>query len=347
MKRILIISDGKPGHLNQSIAFCKIKNIDYDIKEVKFKSKFHKSLSYIFDKIGFFTETLFQNDLEVINLELYDGIISTGSGTYYFNKLIAQKYNKKSIALMLPKSYKYSNFYYIIAQEHDHPVLLDNLLAIPLNLSYSSPKGFIERNKDKKSIALMLPKSYRYSDFYYIIAQEHDYPPMLNNLITIPLNLSSTASKGYIQKDETKKSLAIILGGDNAVFSMNKIAIKEKLDEIFIKYPNYLKFITTSRRTSSDIEELINEYNFDYKLIYSKEPNINPIGDFIEICDEFFITIDSTSMLSEVRANSNAKINIIDLESKKKNTKYHKLANIVANLNEKVNFKKILEKVKI
>jgi mitochondrial fission protein ELM1 len=170
---------------------------------------------------------------------------------------------------------------------------------------------------------------------------------MLNNLITVPLNLSSTASKGYIQKDETKKSLAIILGGDNAVFSMNKIAIKEKLDEIFIKYPNYLKFITTSRRTSSDIEELINEYNFDYKLIYSKEPNINPIGDFIEICDEFFITIDSTSMLSEVRANSNAKINIIDLESKKKNTKYHKLANIVANLNEKVNFKKILEKVKI
>jgi glycosyltransferase involved in cell wall biosynthesis len=98
MKRILIISDGKPGHLNQSIAFCKIKNIDYDIKEVKFKSKFHKSLSYIFDKIGFFTETLFQNDLEVINLELYDGIISTGSGTYYFNKLLAKKYDKKSIA---------------------------------------------------------------------------------------------------------------------------------------------------------------------------------------------------------------------------------------------------------
>ncbi|MDD2404730.1 MAG: hypothetical protein PHI56_09330, partial [Victivallaceae bacterium] len=25
---------------------------------------------------------------------------------------------------------------YIVAQEHDHPVLLDNLIAIPLNLSY-------------------------------------------------------------------------------------------------------------------------------------------------------------------------------------------------------------------
>ena len=291
MKRILIISDGKPGHLNQSIAFCKIKDISYDILEVKFKSKFHKSLSYIFDKIGFFSKKLFK-EYKITNFESYDAIISAGSGTYYFNKLIGKKYNKKSIALMLPKSY-------------------------------------------------------RYSDFYYIIAQEHDYPPILNNLIKIPLNLSYTVSKGYIEKDEAKKSLAIIIGGDNAIFSMDKVVIKEKLDEIFEKYPTYLKYITTSRRTSFEVESLINEYNFDYKLIYSKEPNINPIGDFINICDEFFITIDSTSMLSEVRANSNAKINIIDLESKKQNTKYHKLANIVANLNEKVDFKKILEKVKI
>ena len=45
---------GKPGHLNQSIAFCKIKDISYDILEVKFKSKFHKALSYLLDKFNFF-----------------------------------------------------------------------------------------------------------------------------------------------------------------------------------------------------------------------------------------------------------------------------------------------------
>ena len=291
MKRILIISDGKPGHLNQSIAFCKIKNISYDILEVKFKSKFHKIAPYLFDRVNFFTEELFEEHKNYYP-DFYDAIVSTGSGTYYFNKLIAQKYNKKSIALMLPKSYKYSNFYYIIAQEHDHPILLDNLLAIPLNLSYSSPKGFIEKNKNKKS-------------------------------------------------------LAIIIGGDNGVFSMNYYLIKDKLDEIFAKYPDYLKYITTSRRTSFDIETLIDEYEFDYKLIYSREPNINPIGDFIAICDEFFITIDSTSMLSEVRANSDAKINIIELESKKENTKYHKLAAIINDMDEKLNFAKLLRKIKI
>ncbi|RWS48319.1 hypothetical protein CKA56_14810 [Arcobacter venerupis] len=291
MKRILIISDGKPGHLNQSIAFCKIKNISYDILEVKFKSKFHKALSYIFDNFDFFTESLFEEHKNYYP-EFYDAIISAGSGTYYFNKVIAQKYNKKSIALMLPKSYKYSTFYYIIAQEHDHPVLLDNLIAIPLNLSYSSPKG-------------------------------------------------------YLKKVDDKKSLAIIIGGDNGIFSMNCNLIKQKLDEIFEKYPEYLKYITTSRRTSSDVEMLIDKYAFDYKLIYSKEPNINPIGDFIAICDEFFITIDSTSMLSEVRANSDAKISIINLESKKENTKYHKLASIINNMDEKLDFAKILKKIKI
>ncbi len=291
MKRILIISDGKPGHLNQSIAFCKIKNISYDILEVKFKSKFHKIVSYLFDRVNFFTEELFEEHKNYYP-DFYDAIVSTGSGTYYFNKLIGKKYNKKSIALMLPKSYKYSNFYYIVAQEHDHPVLMDNLLAIPLNLSY-------------------------------------------------PIE------KGYIKKDENKKSLAVIIGGDNSVFSMHYYMIKDKLDEIFEKYPDYLKYITTSRRTAFEIETLIEEYNFDYKLIYSREPNINPIGDFIEICDEFFITIDSTSMLSEVRANSDAKINIIELESKKTNTKYHKLAAIINEMDEKLNFEKILKKIKI
>ena len=95
MKRILIISDGKPGHLNQSIAFCKIKNISYDILEVKFKSKFHKVLSYIFDRFDFFTDSLFEEHKNYYP-EFYDSIVSTGSGTYYFSKLISQKYNKIS-----------------------------------------------------------------------------------------------------------------------------------------------------------------------------------------------------------------------------------------------------------
>jgi len=286
MKRILIISDGKPGHLNQSIAFCKIKNISYDILEVKFCSKIAKFFSYIFDKVSFYTDSLFLNHKK-FNYEFYDAVISTGSGTYYFNKYISKKYDIKSIALMLPKSYRYTDFDYIIAQSHDNPPKVENIIEVPLNLSYSIPKDILKKENDKKAVG-------------------------------------------------------IIIGGDNDIFKMEFKKIKSVLDEVFAKYPKHLKYITTSRRTPKQIDDLIESYNFDYKLIFSKEPNINPIPDFLVLCEELYITIDSTSMLSEAKANSEANINIIDLDSKKENTKFHKLAKIVEETNEKIDFEKIL-----
>ncbi len=291
MKRILIISDGKPGHLNQSIAFCKIKNISYDIVEVKFKSKIHKLLSYVFDKIDFYTDALYE-DYRKYYYDFYDAVVSAGSSTYYLNKLLSKENSIKSIALMYPKGYKTNSFDYIIAQEHDE-----------------------------------------------FKSQE--------NIITVPLNLSYLKSKNIIKQDEDKKSLAIIIGGNNKVFNMETSKIRESIESILEQYPEYLKYITTSSRTPLEVEDLIHEYEFDYKLIFSREPNINPLGDFVHNCDKFFITIDSTSMISEIRANSDASVEIIDLQSRKENTKYHRLVENVKKIDKKVDFEKLLGKVKI
>ena len=286
-KRILIISDGKAGHENQSIAFCKLKNLDYDILEIKGKSKFTKFFSYLLDFLHLYVD-LYNLKIENQNL---DAVVSTGSSTYYANKYIAKK------------------------------------LGI-------------------KSIAIMLPRGFRYSDFDYILAQTHDNPPKLSNIVTLPLNLSINTPKGYLKKQD-KKSVGIILGGNNSIFTMEISNIKIVLDNIYKTYPTHLKYITTSRRTPKEIDNLLENYQFDYEVIYSKNPDINPIPDFIEVCDELFITIDSTSMLSEAKANSNANIHIIELESKKKNTKFHKLANIVRNLEGKFDYRVYLDKVKI
>ena len=55
MTRALVISDGKPGHFNQSIALCNHLGLDYEIIEVAFRSKAHKALSYLLDRIGIYT----------------------------------------------------------------------------------------------------------------------------------------------------------------------------------------------------------------------------------------------------------------------------------------------------
>lgn len=290
--KLLIISDGKAGHLNQSIAFAKLMGYEYDILEVSYKKRWYKTLSYIFAKLNIFTFALYDFDKSILNhMTPYEYVVASGSTTYYFVQSITNKY-------------------------------------------------FI------KSVTTMLPKGYNYSKFDYIIAQEHDEVPNRKNIIKIPVNLSVNEPKGYIKKDNNK-SIGIILGGDNKVFFMDEDDIKKILDEIFEKYKDYKKYITTSRRTPKEIEDLIQQYEFDYKLIYSQEPSINPIPDFIDVCDELFISIDSTSMLSEARANSNAKINIIDLKSNTKDTKYHKIANIIKNIDHKIDFQPYLDIIKL
>jgi len=286
-EKVLILSDGKPGHLNQSIAFCKLKNISYDILEIKQASKIKKSLSYILD---FFSIYINLFNLKVEKKD-YKAVISTGSLTYYSNKYLSKL----------------------------------------LNIS---------------SLAIMLPKGFRYSDFDYILALDHDNAPKNKNIISLPLNLSINTPKGYIKK-ENQKSLGIILGGNNSIFKMEVEIIKKSLDEIFKNYPNHLKYITTSRRTPKEVDILLKNYNFDYEIIFSKNSNINPIPDFIEICDELFISIDSTSMLSEAKANSNANLHIISLQSDKKNTKFHKLAKNIENIKGRFNYMDYLNKVSI
>ncbi len=284
---ILILSDGKSGHLNQSLAFAKLKNIKYEIVEI-YTNPFSKILSYILD---FFRIYINLFGIEKRDYKKYKAVVSAGSGTYYANKYLAKKYNLKSVAIMLPK-------------------------------------GF------------------RYDDFNYIIAQNHDNPPSKKNIISIPVNLSTNQPKGLVKKED-KKALAIIIGGNNSTFSIKRELIKKELDNIFKNYPDYLKYVTTSRRTPKEIEELLKEYAFDYKIIYSKDPNINPIPDFLEVCDILFITVDSTSMLSEARANSKAEIKIIKLDSKKYDTKFHRLAEEIEKIDEKFDYADYLKKVEI
>lgn len=280
--KILILSDGKVGHVNQSIAFAKLKNLDFDIITINNHFKF---LTYILDFFHIYIN-LFSLHVKDKN---YKAVVSTGSSTYYATKYLAKKLGIKSIAIMLPRGFRYSDFDTIIASSHDEPPHAPNIISMPLSLSISEPKGFVEKTN--------------------------------------------------------QKALGIIIGGNNSIFTMDKKHIKESLDKIFKDYPNHLKYITTSRRTPPHIDALLESYSFDYKIIYSKNSTINPIADFLVTCDELFITIDSSSMLSEARANSDANINIIELKAHKINTKFHRLAETIKSMKTKFDYCPYLDKI--
>ncbi|SFZ98401.1 hypothetical protein MNB_SV-5-59 [hydrothermal vent metagenome] len=258
MSRVLILSDGRLGHLNQSIALAKYANIPYDIYTIKPKFSFTKALTYIFDKLNFKTKILFDN-LKLKD-EVYTSVVGTGSLCYYMVKVLSEELKCSSVVMMLPKGYKF-NFTTIFAQKHDNPPILSNIITLPANFSYIEPKNI------------------------------------------------------YVAK---KKSIGIVIGGDNSVFTFSKDKLRIQLNFIKKHYSDYEIALTTSPRTSLEIEDLITSYDFEYKVIFSKNP-INPIPDFLEQCEFVFITADSTSMISEAISYGNSNIVVLPLQSKKEN----------------------------
>lgn len=289
--KILIISDGRAGHLNQAIAFAKLKKLEYDIITIENKLK---ALTYILDFLGIYIN-LFSIKINGV----YSAVVSAGSATYYTNKYLAKKLKIKSISLMLPKGYR-RNFDFIFAQSHDNPPVQKNIIEIPANFSFIEPQG------------LFVPH---------------------------------------------KKAVGVIIGGDNAIFTMETKRVKKQLDFIFEHFQDYEIAITTSPRTSTKIEELIQNYAFSYTVIYSQN-KINPIADFLKHCEFIFITIDSTSMISEAVSYGDSFVEVLPIDENHNNKFYkmtHKLEKAgylhifdgkIEAKNKKIDFKKYIEKLK-
>ncbi len=298
MSRILILSDDRMGHLNQSLAFVKYTDMPFDIVSVKFKGRCCKLLSYIFDNLGIYTESLFDMEID----KTYDIVIGTGSTTSYLTKVLAKKMDAKSVSMMLPRGFRY-NFDVIFAQSHDNPPKRENIIEIPANFSYIEPKGLYKAGK---------------------------------------------------------KSIGIVIGGDNKLCTMTKEKLQAQLDAIIKLYVGYEIAITTSPRTSEEIELLVSSYGFAYEVIYSKNA-LNPISDFLEQCETVFLTGDSTSMISETVSYGTSNVVILPLECKEKNknkfTKFidtleqkgylHVFDGSIKNKNKKLDFKSHIKQVKL
>jgi len=274
----------------------KYLDISYDIVSVKFTYKWAKALSYLFDKMGIYTAKLFDIQID----KKYDMVVGTGSTTSYATKVLAKKIKAKSVAMMLPRGYRY-DFDVIFAQSHDNPPKQENIIEIPANFSYVEPKGLYQAKK---------------------------------------------------------QSIGIVIGGNNKVFTMSKEKLKAQLDTIVEEYKDYEIAITTSPRTSDEVEQLVASYGFDYEVLFSKNP-INPIPDFLTQCETVFITGDSTSMISEAVSYGEANIVVLPLQSQDDN-KFTRLISSMAKegylhifdstidkKNKKIDFSSYIQKVSL
>ena len=133
--KAIILTDGKAGHENQSKAFARALGLDFELVPVKFKSPFHKALSYLFDRLGIRTVGLLQG-LDGLSTQPPNHltIIGTGSGTFYAAKALARRIGAKCGVVLYPRGYDLASFDCILAPSFDNPTKRPNVVEILANL---------------------------------------------------------------------------------------------------------------------------------------------------------------------------------------------------------------------
>ena len=306
MKKVLILTDGKAGHENQSKAFVRALGCEFDLVEVRFKSKFAKTISYLLDHFNvrglfpFLAAEGAQGGHKVLRplcasealsgKDKYCGVIGTGSGTFYAAKAVAKKLGVKCGVVLYPRGYDVASFDCVLAPAFDRPKKATNVIEIPANL-VANDEAFYEKGVEafweKRGRVAPAPRE------------------------------GAVPESGAGASRPRMSAVAVIVGGPNKCSTMTPEWMKAQLDAIFNSNTQTLQnsktefWVTTSRRTPPEVEQVVDSYPWDYKLLYSKD-HFNPIPAFVKLAKKLYVTAESTGMLSEACTFGSAEVVALD-----------------------------------
>jgi lauroyl/myristoyl acyltransferase/mitochondrial fission protein ELM1 len=281
-KNILVLSDGKTGHLRQSQAVAEIVGrllkdkgmvSGVDTIEINFKSALaKKALVFSSGLSGKYTcqgclwclRTFLQKgNYKSLTSIKPDIIISCGEAIAPINYVLSRENNAKSIVIMRPSILSTRRFDLVIMPKHDHPPKRKNILATQgaLNL--------IEKE--------------------YLREQSHKL------IKTTGFKLS--AQDLY---------MGLLIGGDAKRFHLTNETLSEVIRQIksASEKLNADILVTTSRRTSKEGEELVKNELENYPrcklLVIANENNIpEAVGGIVGLSEFIICSSESISMISE------------------------------------------------
>ena len=139
-KRILIITDGKAGHENQSRALCDGLGATAVVARVAFPCRAAKLAAYLFDRLGLYRRSLF----DVTPFEgSFDAVVGAGSTAFYPAKTIARRLGVPVAAVLYPRGFR-KDFDAIVATAYDAPAPRPNTVTIPVNLTHTNPAFYAQ-----------------------------------------------------------------------------------------------------------------------------------------------------------------------------------------------------------
>ena len=334
MNKVLILTDGKAGHENQSRAFARALGCEPVLLPVQFKSSFAKALSYLLDLFGILTIRVFK-DFKVLN-DLKD--LKDLNGPNDLKAPNGLKDLKDPNDLKGPKD---PNDLKILKDPKDPKDLKDLKAVIGTGSGTFYAAKTIARRLGVPCGVVLYPRGYRLAGFNCILAPSFDRPDSVPNVIPIPANLVANDDafyeagvKAFRERytPSDRPAVAVIVGGPNKCATLSADWMRAQLEQIFAKYKpdqspnptipqshdptitqshNHQIWVTTSRRTPPEVEAVVDSFPFDYKLLYSRD-HFNPIPAFVSLARVLYVTAESTGMLSEACTFGTAEVHALD-----------------------------------
>lgn len=293
-RKMVIISDGKTGHLRQSETTVKLmskilyeRDMPFTQEKVRvcFKSKLSSRVFSIMSRyyipflyqgqLGFLKWFLTKNSFEQVSKITADYIISCGSSVAGLNNFLASDYKAKSIVILRPGLLDIKRFDLAILPKHD----------------------IFSQEKDLPNIAATHAAPNLITKVY--IQEQRDL--LLNRFSHLKTNL--------------RFKIGVFIGGNAKDVFVTERQIKilsRQLEEVARELKVKI-LITTSRRTPQRIEQMLHK---QFKknaccplLILANQDNVpEAVGGILGLSDLVVVSGDSISMVSEAASSGKSTI---------------------------------------
>jgi KDO2-lipid IV(A) lauroyltransferase len=278
-KNILILNDGKVGHLRQSQAVA-------DSASRILKERGMEPTTNI-------VEVRFKTKLSRLALDL--------------SSVLSGKYQCQGCLWCL-KTFLHPDAYKSLT-------LLSSDIIISCGSSLAAINYVLSRENLSQSIVIMRPSLLGTRRFNLVIMPWHDNPPKRKNIVATEgaLNL---ISESYLQSqanllkgrlDSSRElTLGLLVGGNTRNFSLHRPLMQEVIVQLkaVIEKNEAQILASTSRRTSPEIESLLKEelrdYPYNRLLVIANENNPQyALGGILALSKIVVVSPESISMISE------------------------------------------------
>jgi len=282
LKKIMILDDGKKGHLKQSLSVLKQisvyrkdegfsdKDLEVAVVGIKFKTKWHKTIlnvlcPFLTWRLGIhlkmlkwaLTKDTFENAIN----RYADVIVSSGSNLYGVNHALKIENYARNVAVLDPGPMMRGKFNVLILPEHD-----------------ARKVG----TKENVSVTKLAPNLID-----------------LSELLTLKAELSDKNADGT-------RGVGVLIGGENDHYYFVAEKLGNMIREIvgFCEERKWKVYATTSRRTPGDseieAEEIISKSTSCGFFVKGKnDDEVNTVEKILALSDVVVVSGESISMVSE------------------------------------------------